>query len=471
MAPAVPGEVRVTVKVGQPETAEPFPDELNAANNTLSTFATVSKEGVSVLLVDKQRAWEPQLIADALSRDPRIHLYPVWLRREDPGGEDLFQFDRRQYDVIIIGDVTAKQMQAVNPTALADIKKMVDRGAGLVMLGGYATFGNSDWAGTPIADLLPVDLDARGDLDDLRIKMQPTDEGLRRFSYLLRLEDGVKDPRTSWEALATLEGGTRLGKPKTAAGVLAVSGNGGSPLLVAGQYGAGRTLAFAGDTTYRWVRDPKTQAMHARFWRQMVVWLARQDEAEGGVWVKPDTRRLPARSDLGFSVGLRSKGGVALTDGTYQVVVEGPDGVKTPVAVSRTAGEDRGSFTKADAPGEYRVIVHGQGKDADGEPVAGDASARFIVYDDDVELMNRGANHDFLRRLATAGGGQFQRGEELPAFLEKLAVDTQARERPKLDLYPNWRSTSPSLFLVTFLLLFVAVLAAEWTLRRRWGLV
>ena len=77
-APDKPGEVKVMVKV------DPLPDELNRANNQLGTFVTVVKGGLNVLLIDKERAWEPQMIYDALARDPRIQVKPLWLRGSAP---------------------------------------------------------------------------------------------------------------------------------------------------------------------------------------------------------------------------------------------------------------------------------------------------------------------------------------------------------------------------------------------------
>ena len=48
----------------------PLPGELNKDNNQLGTFVTVVKGGVNVLLIDKDRAWEPQMIYDALAARP-----------------------------------------------------------------------------------------------------------------------------------------------------------------------------------------------------------------------------------------------------------------------------------------------------------------------------------------------------------------------------------------------------------------
>ena len=112
-APDHPGEVKVTVKV------DPLPGDRNLDDNERSTIVTVVKGGLNVLLIDKERAWEPQLIYDALAHDSRIQVKPLWLRGSAPIAGDtgkLFDFDKQKYDVIIIGDVTAAQMRACTRT-------------------------------------------------------------------------------------------------------------------------------------------------------------------------------------------------------------------------------------------------------------------------------------------------------------------------------------------------------------------
>jgi hypothetical protein len=79
----------------------------------------------------------------------------------------------------------------VHPQALENIKKQVAGGAGFLMLGGYNTFDNGDWRGSEIEELIPLELtgDHPGQVEDT-VKIVPTDAGLRRFGYLLRLDDG-----------------------------------------------------------------------------------------------------------------------------------------------------------------------------------------------------------------------------------------------------------------------------------------
>jgi uncharacterized membrane protein len=465
-APDTPGEVKLTVRVDPPA------DDLFRHNNQAETFITVTRQGLRVLLVDRWR-WEPKFIARALAADPRIDLKAVYLGGERAAGEgdgDLLQLGTQQYDVIILGDVTAKQVQAVNAQSLEAIHKMVEGGAGFLMIGGYASFGNSDWADSPVTPLLPVDLGQRGQVEK-STHIVPTQAGLKDFSYLLRLDEGER-PAAAWESLPELEGYTQLAlRPDDKGSTVLAQSSDGKPLFVTRLYGQGRTLAFAGDTTYRWIVSPKLAAMQSRFWRQVVLWLARQENAGGSVWVKPDTRRLPVRSDLGFSVGVRSKGGVDLDNAEYTVNVVGPDGQKTPVVVTRSPGNDRGVFAKTEAPGVYRIEVHGKATTPEGEVVEDSTAARFIIYDEDIELLRRAAEHGFLQQLATAGGGQGRRIEELPGFLRQMQAQPQLRARTRLDLRPDWSGRKRSPFRIGFFLAFVTVLGCEWLLRRRWDMV
>lgn len=466
-APPKPGEVKLQLKI------DPLPGEVTAANNEIGTFLTVAKEGVSVLLVDKARFPEPQLLCDALSKDPRIRLHAAWLRRNealDAELADLFQFDRQHYDVIILGDVSARRLSAGAPGVLAKIRELVDKkGTGLLMMGGYDSFGNSDWQDTDVAKLLPVHLNARGQTEG-RVRMAPAEQGSGHF--LLRLLDNPKDNAQLWAKLPELDGMTRMGEKKDGAQVFARSHSG--ELMMAGHdVGTGRVLAFAGDTTWRWVRSPEGQLAHSRFWRQLVLWLAKQEETEGSAWIKLDTRRLASGSQLGFSVGLRGKGGVEVQEGQYDVKVIGPAKAESAVQTvrDRARSEERGTFWKTDVPGEYRLFIRAKGKEADDQETSGEAMARFLVYQDTAEMSRRAADHDFLKKLASTGGGRFHRAEELARLLQELSTQPLPQQRPRVSLWPDWRQGRLSAFPVVFFFLFAGLLCLEWFLRRRWGMV
>ena len=93
----------------------------------------------------------------------------------------------------------------------------MEDGAGFLMIGGYASFGEGDWKGTAVEPLLPVDLSVRGQVPGglYGIKMVPTEIGLRLYSHVLRLGGGdAKAEQDAWDALPGLDGVNRIAQPK-----------------------------------------------------------------------------------------------------------------------------------------------------------------------------------------------------------------------------------------------------------------
>ena len=480
-APDRPGEIKVTIK------ADPHVGEMVADNNEISTYVTVIKEGISVLLVDKLRSPEPQRICDALKEYRSIRLYPAWHVSDTPAKEDLLQLDKRHYDVIILGDLSVRRLRHLDPlrpetgegSLLGEIAKQVkERGAGLMVIGGYESFGNSDWQGTPLADILPVEVDTPGQVES-EIQMEPTAKGLSH--YLLRLVEKPDANKELWNRLPKLDGMNRMGQVKKGATVLAERAGSMEPVLVGMDYGKGRTLAFGADTTWRWefLGLPKSTEgieAHAHFWKQIVYWLAHQDKGEGNIQVKLDARRLPTGGKLDFTVAMFGKEGEPIGPNRsprYEVTIEDPQKNQGRVGTAREGEAERGHFWKTEQPGEYQLVVRGWYKDEKGQEIGGGepARTRFLVYQDNSELMRRAADHDFLAKLANAGGGKFFPAEELPPFLKDLQKLPLPQGGPKANLWPDWRRHTLSGFVVTFFLLFVGLLSTEWLLRRRWGMV
>ena len=122
-APSEPGEVKVALKV------DPLPGEISQINNEISTYVTVTKEGISVLYVEGQFGrWEPKYIRLALGQLPNVRMFQAVRLSNDPppvGEKDLFLFEKQHYDVVILGDVSAQRFSGGDPAVLSALQKLV----------------------------------------------------------------------------------------------------------------------------------------------------------------------------------------------------------------------------------------------------------------------------------------------------------------------------------------------------------
>ena len=94
----------------------------------------------------------------------------------------------------------------------------------------------------------------------------------------MQLTGALEETRKRWEAVPALASMSPLGGPRPGASVLAVtSGPGGAPraLVAVQRYGAGRSMVFTGEASWRWrMMLPANDRSYDTFWRQSVRWLA-----------------------------------------------------------------------------------------------------------------------------------------------------------------------------------------------------
>ena len=451
--PDTPGETRITLAV------DPMKGELLTTNNESSTYVTVLKGGISVLyLSGPSSPWEKRFVGRVLDASDKIQLTLQVLF--EPSGADLdAAFQRGKYDVYILGDLPAQFLSRVQQKALAD---NVRNGAGLMMLGGRASFGSGGWTGTEIADILPVEIHpGDGQLEpEGGIKVVPNPLGLD--SYVLRLAPTAAENRALWESLPPLVGTNRF-DAKLAGRVWAQTPQ-NDPVIVALETGRGRTLAFGGET-WPWARnlfDDRARTAHLNFWRNAILWLShKEDEGENQVRLELDRRRVALGQKLELTATARDAKGQPILDAVFNTVVTRSEAGSKPenLSLARQGDSSRGSFLPVSDPGEYKVEVTAT---REGQSI-GTASARFLVYDDDREMRRTAADLASLRAIAKASEGAYLAPEQLEKYLRDLKSEvvpdyTTQREVRLWDTWP-------------FLLAFATLLTLEWFIRKKHGWV
>jgi hypothetical protein len=336
------------------------------------------------------------------------------------------------------------------------------RGGGLLMLGAKS-FVQQGFAGTPLEDLVPLRLTDRGGgvmpaaaRPDVRYSAVLTADGAAH--PMMQLAADGADPSDRWAALPPLSSASPLGTLRPGAQALALvrTPDGTRPLVAVQRYGQGRSMVFTGEASWRWrMQMPSEDRSYERFWRQAVRWVAagardRLSIGAAGIIAPGDTAAI--------SVDARNATFAPVSDAKVTVTVAGPDGtareLSAPLADPRS-GRYAADF-RFDVPGMYRVSAT-----ADSGTTELTGERWVLVGGTDLEMANPRLNQQLLQRLAAASGGRYLpagAAAELPSLLASMQPPAQA---PRLqELWHN-----PWLFAALTLLL-----AAEWTLRRRWGL-
>lgn len=459
--PQVPGEHKLTLEAVEQD------GELVTTNNRLSTFVNVLKGGLNVLYLEGTLRVEQKFLRRSLDASPDIKVDYVRLdprHPQDPAvPADAFQPGK--YEVYILGDLDSS---VFNQKELTDLANAVSQGAGLIMLGGFHSFGPGGYAQTPLADVLPIRMErlerqsqdgpVAGDLHLAGpLAMMPTQIGRSHFSLMLGAKP--QDSLQLWNQLPPLEGANRFRELKPGALALAATPQ-GQPLLVSHHYGNGRVMAFAGDSTWHWWMRGFASA-HKRFWRQIILWLARKDEAqEGNVWVRLAQRRFGPGQRVEFTVGAETASGEPVENASFRAEVLPPGGEPLPVDLVRSGNQLAGAFRQTEKAGDYTVRVEA----TQDSQALGSAKARFQVFEEDLELDNAAADATVLDSLAAMTGGKSLAPEELPGLIQQLMRQTQSLEvktEAKQSLWDTW----------PFFFLLIGLLGTEWYLRKRWGLV
>lgn len=466
--PQVAGEFKVTLR------AVPQDGELVTTNNELSTFVTVRKGGINALYLEGALRVEQRFVRASIDASPDIKLdYQRIDRRQfDDQPVDLGdRFQPGKYDVYIIGDLDSRALGSDDWQDLAD---RVNEGAGLIMLGGFHSFGPGGYRNTALVDVLPIEMGTKERQNfgepvssDLHykgpLKMIPTQPVGARHP-VMALAAGPRNLEL-WRELPALDGANRfLGLKPRGVLTLAVSDDERKrPLLVSGGWGGGRVLAFAGDSTWRWCLEGH-EMEHRRFWRQVVLWLAHKDDTDDtDVWIRLDRRRFRPGDPVRFVVGANDRDGRPLTNAAFSAEIVAPDDTRLPARLAKQGNETVGIFTATRQSGDYAIELEAS---VDRAPV-GSARTRFLIPEQDLELDRPAANPSLLANLAGRTepyGGKALAAEELPDLLREIGeqpLELEVERQVKFTYWDKW----------PVLLAFVTLICTEWFLRKRWGLV
>jgi hypothetical protein len=264
-----------------------------------------------------------------------------------------------------------------------------------------------------------------------------------------------------WKKLAYLMDYQDAGTAKPGAAVL-IQMNAGArklPLLVTQNYGRGRTAVMATSGTWRWqMSQPLGDPAHDLFWQQLLRWLVL--DSPGQVVVTAANHTLMDDGHIELSANVRDKEYMPAPDAKVTAHLIGPNGISVMLDMT-PAADNPGVFHAAwtaDKPGSYLAEVTAE----KGSQELGSDTFPFERIDGVAENFHTVQNRELLEKLATETGGRYWKPGELSRLPNEISYsDAGISVRDIKELW-NMR--------VVFLWLLL-LMAAEWLLRRKWGVV
>lgn len=461
--------------------------EAITSNNTRPFVLRIVRDKIRVLQVAGRPSWDERFLRSLLKHDPNVDLISFFILRNGEDletvspdelslipfpTEELFKQQLRSFDVVFLQNFNyAPYGMSVY---LPEIKRYVEEGGGLAMIGGDLSFSTGGYAHTPVAEVLPIELLDEGSPEAISLapfSFRPTSVG--RSHPITALSLDPQESGTRWQALPPLEGANGVARARPGAQVLAVhptlKGSDGQPMpiLSIGEFGKGRSLAFGSDSSWRWgfgaALAPSQaaevgQRAYQRFWENAIRWLIHDPELR---LLRVESDRTEYTSGERVKILLKALGPDYRPARQRTVVLTvariGPGGPPLVRETLRTDDEGAASYElPVDAPGGYRLLARVPGGDA-----ALHDEAVLVVRAAGRELDQPEARPELLRAVAEATGGRFLRLSDGWSNL-----NFRPPRIARIDREHDIELWSTGWSLVLAALFFFS----EWALRRLWGL-
>jgi hypothetical protein len=433
----------------------PLENEVAPDNNAALVFAQVLQERLNVLVVGGGPGLDLTFVRRSLEEDSTLAVQ-CWVQ-EQPGrfyqGKQLSPEALAAADAVVLVDPGP----GLGSGAAGQLfGRYVRQGGGLLLVGGART-----WApgalGPDLAQLLPVDLGSGAVFVAQEVSLSMGLEG-REHPVVRLVEEEAGSAADPWAQLPPLPGYLAGAQRREGAAVL-VEGNSQDkpPLLVAG--GAGRGKVVGALSGAFWRLDLVSSGAGGRpqtirrLWQNAVKWLAAKTPAgRVRVWTERPI--------------YRSGEGVAFRAQVFDELLRPQIGATVEVAL----GKDHRMQLQDQGRGEYRGLWRGlgpgeyawQARAQAGQSQIGADEGRFVVEQHSVESADLRANPALLEEMARVSGGHYRPLPQWSQAVEKLGVHPRlVQEHRSLTLWgPAWP-----------LVLALGLLAAEWVIRKRSGML
>ena len=395
----------------------PQPGEMVTQNNLRQALIVVEDRSKRILYFEGEPRWEVKFLLRGVADDENLHVTLLQRTAENkffrlgvegpdelPGGFPTTRADLFKYSGLILGSIEANYFTPDQLRMIADFVNQ--RGGGLLMLGSHRSFAQGGYAGTPVADVLPVVLDPLApDTEEsffAEVRVATTRAGASHAATQIAETEEASVER--WDTLPPVTVVNPITEPKPGATVLLTAQPDDLVVLAFQRYGAGKSLALPIQDSWMWQMHadiPVEDMTHETFWRRLLRWVV--DGVPDQVVARVPQDQVEPDETVTVLADVVDPGFEELNNSTVLAIVTDPAGNITERRMEWTAekdGEYRTTFAAADE-GFYEVRVEAS---TDGE-LLGEDAAYVQVAPSDSEFYDSTMRAPLLQRVAEETGG------------------------------------------------------------------
>ena len=450
-------------------------DEVIPLNNEQEAIIEVENRRDKILYFEGEPRYEVKFLRMAIQDDPNVHVTVLertaenkYLRLDVESEKELagaFPQTRDElftYRGLILGSVEASFFTHDQLQMIADFVNK--RGGGLLALGGRHAFSEGGFAGTPLAEILPVELqpDATNREYFAELKVKPTRAGLTHAATQIAPTERKSEER--WKTLPPLVAVNLVVKAKPGATTLltgnVTNGNSEQIVLAYQRYGRGSSFALPIADFWTWQMHhemPLEDLTHETLWRQLTRWMVSDVPTPVAATLSSD--RVEPGERLVITADVADSSYMQVNDAEVMARVLTPSGDLLEVPMEWSAardGEYRASLALRES-GMHEVRVEARR----GDHALGRDAVHVNAAPSNAEFYDAQLNSTTLKRVAEETAGRYYTPDNVATLADDISYtgrgDTVTEHMDLWDM--------PIVFI-----LLVLLIGSEWVFRRVRGL-
>ncbi len=444
-------------------------DEIVKENNQMIFYQQVIQEKIKVLFIEGTPRLDFKFIKKVLEGDKNLEVdFLVYKNKKE-----FYKFDKQflnsfpqddaffQYNIVIISDIP---YQYFTDKEISEIKNFVEKWGGRLLF--IAGENSTGYANTELEKILPVSFPSENIFYDDNFLPVLTREG--NIHPITTLDPNGDNNRKIWNDFPLLTGILAISKAKPGAIILAmhpdIKFNSGFLIVMAlHEYGRGKTMILNAEGLWRWdffmwgIGDKNAYA--AKYWKNIIHYFG-EFENKKNFYIQTDKRLYIVGENIRIRVYLYDKLFNPITNANIECTIKNVEkGTTSPVEIANfenIPGIYGGEFT-INEPEEAIISAKAT---HEGKVIGMDYIAISIVPDIN-EYRDLEFNSEKLKKLAEVTNGIYLTPDSLKNADEKLK---KAANRgfyiEKIELWDT----------VWYFVVFIFLLIAEWSIRKKKGL-